>query len=849
MTDMEPKVSNKLKLVFFVKQGLDNFLDEIIFNLSKNYEIRKMIITQYTQIDEGMAWADICWFEWCDELLIYGSKLDIASKKYVVCRLHSYEAFTNYPSLVNWINVDKLIVVAKHIKDYVAVKYKLDNQKIDAIPNGIDIDKYTFRERKQGYNIAYVGYINYKKGPMLLLHTFKAIYDIDNRYKLYIAGLFQDERYLLYFNQMIQEMGLSENVLYEGWKDNLNEWMEDKDYIICTSVLESQNISVMQAMAKGIKPIIHDFVGAFDVYRDKYIWNTINEAYDMINQQEYNSMEYRNFIEDNYLLSSQIKKINNTIDSVVDTNTKKDKFNYIDYWDKRYLNKGTSGLGSYGDLADFKGEMVNHFIKNNDIGSVIEFGCGDGNQLKKIEYKKYVGLDVSKVSVDKCKEIFVKDGDKEFYLYEPGMIDKLDIKVKPDMVVCLDVLYHITDEQHFIKTLDDAFKIDCPYIIFYTMLKKPEIQLANHLKYRNIFDYLTKYKGYSIKKIINQKYPEQSYSDFMIIEKEDEVINIKCLQDVIDNLNEFSSPLQDIIDNYDFSTVKILAGKKEKVAENYYLIEYIIENNEEMKLTLIGIIVDEINRKILYPKYIKNSNGFNNIDFLTNQLINSTIFDNNNSNIVNFVLDSDLKKDIECNKLIYMWERAIPGTGFMPLSGYLNIILRYRLAKKFITINDDILEAACGFGYGAAYFSELCNTVEALDIAEENITFGEVAYPITNVNWTKGDVTDLPYDDNKFDAYVSFETMEHLKEEIVEQYLKEASRVLKDKGRLIISTPNAVNRKNINNPFHIKEYNLYEFDTLLKKYFTHINYYSQVDYKIVKGISCVTKIMIAVCEK
>lgn len=42
---------------------------------------------------------------------------------------------------------------------------------------------------------------------MLLLHTFKAIYDEDNRYKLYIAGVFQDNRDVLYYNQMVRELG------------------------------------------------------------------------------------------------------------------------------------------------------------------------------------------------------------------------------------------------------------------------------------------------------------------------------------------------------------------------------------------------------------------------------------------------------------------------------------------------------------------------------------------------------------------------------------------------------------------------------------------------------------------
>ncbi|AVK51414.1 glycosyl transferase family 2 [Clostridium sp. MF28] len=307
------EVKNKKKLVFFVKKGMDSFLGDIISRLSDEYEIKKMIIEDYKKIDEGLEWADICWFEWCDELLDYGSKHKLSESKIIICRLHSYEAFVGYPNMVKWESVDKIIFVGENIKKFVMEKYKIDESKTVLIPNGVNIDEYTFKERKSGFNIAYVGYINYKKGPMLLLHTFKAIYDKDHRYKLYIAGQFQDDRDVLYFQQMIKEFGIEKNVCYEGWQDNLDKWLEDKNYILCTSVLESQNMSVMQAMAKGIKPIIHNFVGAKDIYDNKYIWNTIDEAMKMIFSSEYNSKEYRLFVEKNYSINKEINKIKSNI--------------------------------------------------------------------------------------------------------------------------------------------------------------------------------------------------------------------------------------------------------------------------------------------------------------------------------------------------------------------------------------------------------------------------------------------------------------------------------------------------------------------------------------------------------
>lgn len=315
------------KIVFFVKKGMDSFLGDIVDNITKDYNALKIIVTEYSQIDLGMKWADICWFEWCDELVIYGSKLSIINEKKIICRLHSYEAFTDNISKVKWNVVDKIIFVSESIRKHVISSINvIEERNTIVIPNGIDLNKWTYRDNEDGFNIAYVGYINYKKGPMLLLHAFKAIYDADNRYKLFVAGKFQDDRDLLYFEQMIKELGLENNFFFEGWQDNLDSWLENKNYIICTSILESQNLSVMQAMAKGIKPLVHNFVGAKEIYDEKYVWNSINDLVDSIKNHQYSPNEYREYISDFYSLEMQLSKIKLCFDDII----KKDKKeNYI----------------------------------------------------------------------------------------------------------------------------------------------------------------------------------------------------------------------------------------------------------------------------------------------------------------------------------------------------------------------------------------------------------------------------------------------------------------------------------------------------------------------------------------
>src|ERR1700690_3055812 len=65
------------------------------------------------------------------------------------------------------------------------------------------------------------------------------------------------------------------------------------------------------------------------------------------------------------------------------------------YWMERYKSGGNSGPGSYNKLAEFKAQVLNNFVVMNNIKTVIEYGCGDGNQLRLSNYPSYLGFDIS----------------------------------------------------------------------------------------------------------------------------------------------------------------------------------------------------------------------------------------------------------------------------------------------------------------------------------------------------------------------------------------------------------------------------------------------------------------------
>lgn len=124
-----------------------------------------------------------------------------------------------------------------------------------------------------------------------------------------------------------------------------------------------------------------------------------------------------------------------------------------EYWEQRYVSGGTSGVGSYDRFAEFKAEVLNRFVREQDVRSVIEFGCGDGNQLALAHYPSYAGFDVSPTVVARCRDRFRSDPTKSF-----RMMDEHDGE-QADLALSLDVIYHLVEDgiyESYMQTLFDA---------------------------------------------------------------------------------------------------------------------------------------------------------------------------------------------------------------------------------------------------------------------------------------------------------------------------------------------------------------------------------------------------------
>jgi len=195
--------------------------------------------------------------------------------------------------------------------------------------------------------------------------------------------------------------------------------------------------------------------------------------------------------------------------------------NSKEYWLARYENGGNSGVGSYNQFAKFKARILNEFVRAREVNSVIEFGCGDGNQLLLSEYPQYIGFDISPKAISLCCNLFVDDKSKKFLNLEGYSGESADLTLS------LDVIYHLIEDEVFEGYMSRLFDSSNKYVIIYA--SNTDGSLGNtspHVKHRNFCEWVAKNRsGWFFMEYIPNKYPYDihskagSFSDFYIFGK------------------------------------------------------------------------------------------------------------------------------------------------------------------------------------------------------------------------------------------------------------------------------------------------------------------------------------------
>ena len=296
----------RLLLADRVKGRADSFLAPLIPALEQHYETRFIASGPGAELAEAIAWADIVWLEWCWDHAVWATQQILKPGTPCVVRLHSIEALqTDYPRRMNWSRVSQIVTPGADIRD-ILLPMVLADVPIQVIPNGIDTHRFR-PGAPDRFRVGWVGHLEPKKNPMLLMQIAYRLHRQDPRYSFHVAGAFTDLRTARYLRQMQAALGLAGTLWFDGHVADMPVWYADKGILLSTSMYESFGMNIGEAMATGAFPVIHDFPGADRLWPRECLFASIEEATGLIGAGR--TGLYCDWVSQHYGLDRQVRTV------------------------------------------------------------------------------------------------------------------------------------------------------------------------------------------------------------------------------------------------------------------------------------------------------------------------------------------------------------------------------------------------------------------------------------------------------------------------------------------------------------------------------------------------------------
>ena len=172
---------------------------------------------------------------------------------------------------------------------------KKKEEDIIILKNAIDIDKYKYNEKlrksiRDEYNISdddivcgNVGRVVEQKNHKFLLMICKKILKINDKYKLLIVGE-TDNLLKKELDDYVKKFDMNDNIIFTGFKDNSNEYLNAMDLFLFPSKIEGLGIALIEAQANGLKCIVSENIPQEAKVSDNVITINLNNEKEWINK-------------------------------------------------------------------------------------------------------------------------------------------------------------------------------------------------------------------------------------------------------------------------------------------------------------------------------------------------------------------------------------------------------------------------------------------------------------------------------------------------------------------------------------------------------------------------------------
>ena len=243
-----------------------------------------------------LEWADTVFVDWCALHAAMLTTLDPGTTR-IIIRLHSYEAFSIFPHLVDLSRVDDLVFVSEPLReltrDVVPALRQPGAPRTPVIPNALRLDRYRRPKNPDArFTLGLVAVSAIVKDPLWAFQVLHELRRRDERYRLVLIGKEFDglqnaaaAAYHRLYAREVAELETQGAVRRIGETDNVPEALTDVGVILSTSVREGFPSGLVEGVASGAVPVVRDWpffagrkAGARTVFPEDWIVQTPQEA-------------------------------------------------------------------------------------------------------------------------------------------------------------------------------------------------------------------------------------------------------------------------------------------------------------------------------------------------------------------------------------------------------------------------------------------------------------------------------------------------------------------------------------------------------------------------------------------
>jgi glycosyltransferase involved in cell wall biosynthesis len=288
-----------MRILFHYPEWGNSWIEPIINVLSTGHYVRTTSTIDGKELGALSERADLLLSGWADRSTYFWAKYFPYKK--IVSFVRRYEFFSGIMEHIEWGNINALIFVSDFWRDFFNDKYEYSGRQ-EVIRNGVDLSMFPLNERIDDCSSSNIAMICQTRAIKNLPLAAQVLLHLPDNYKIYHIGLPGED--MSYFLPYLKNLGISGRFIFEGTlkREQISSWLSDKKYILSTSINEGNPNNVIEAMATGCKPIVHDWPGSSEQF--PFVFKTPLEASDLIIDCSYNPNHYREWVKKRYSLSN-----------------------------------------------------------------------------------------------------------------------------------------------------------------------------------------------------------------------------------------------------------------------------------------------------------------------------------------------------------------------------------------------------------------------------------------------------------------------------------------------------------------------------------------------------------------